>query len=98
MPAYVIANLDVTDPEAFAAYVAAAPATVEAHGGEYLARGGASELWEGDLSVKRVILVRFPSVEAARSWYHSDEYAQLRELRMRAAQGPLIITAGVDEP
>ena len=98
MPAYVIANFDVSDPEAFAAYVAAAPGTVRAHGGEYLARGGDSESWEGDLTVKRVVVLRFPSLEAARRWYDSREYAHLRELRRRAAHGPLIVTEGLTDP
>ncbi len=97
MSGYIIANLEVTDPEGFAGYAGKAPATIAAHGGEYLARGGAAELMEGDLPVGRVVVIRFPSVEAARTWYHSPEYQALREIRLRAARGPLIITAGLDE-
>jgi uncharacterized protein (DUF1330 family) len=96
MAAYVIANFHVTDPEAFAAYAAAAPATVEAHGGAYLARGGETELWEGEASLGRVVILRFPNVEAAHTWYNSAEYAQLRDLRLRAAHGPLIVTVGAE--
>ena len=97
MSAYVFANFDVTDTEAFADYVAHAPATVAAHGGEYLARGGTSQAWEGDLPVRRVVILRFSSVEHAQAWYHSPEYRDLRDRRQRAATGPLILTAGLDE-
>jgi uncharacterized protein (DUF1330 family) len=98
MSAYVFANFDVTDTEAFAEYAAHAPATVAAYGGEYLARGGPSESWEGDLPVKRVVVLRFPSVERARAWYGSPGYRELRERRLRSATGPLLVTAGLDEP
>ena len=67
MSGYIIANLEVTDPEGFAGYAGKAPATIAAHGGEYLARGGAAELMEGDLPVGRVVVIRFPSAEVART-------------------------------
>ncbi|WP_432826487.1 DUF1330 domain-containing protein [Dactylosporangium sp. CA-092794] len=98
MSAYVFANFDVADAAAFAEYVAHAPATVAAYGGEYLARGGRSESWEGDLPARRVVILRFPSVERAEAWYGSPEYRRLRERRLRCASGPLLITAGLDEP
>jgi uncharacterized protein (DUF1330 family) len=96
MSAYIIASLEVTDPESFAEYAANVPATIAAHGGEYLARGGASELMEGDVPVDRVVVARFPTVEDARTWYHSDEYTALRKIRLQAAHGPFLITTGVD--
>ncbi len=97
MSAYIVANLEVADREAFARYVAAAPSSVSDYGGEYLARGGAAELLEGELRVGRVVILRFPSTEAALAWYQSPGYTPLREARQRAASGPLLITAGVDE-
>jgi uncharacterized protein (DUF1330 family) len=97
MSAYIIANFEVTDREGFARYVESAPATVAAYGGEYLARGGVTELLEGELLTGRVVVVRFPSTKAAMAWYRSPEYASLREVRLRAARGPLLITAGLDE-
>jgi uncharacterized protein (DUF1330 family) len=97
MSAYVVANLAVADREAFARYVATSPASVAEYGGEYLARGGATELLEGELEVGRVVILRFPSVEAALAWYRSPAYAPLREARQCAASGQLLITAGVDE-
>lgn len=97
MSAYIIVNLEVTDQAGFARYVAHAPATVATYGGVYLARNGSSELLEGDLALGRVVLLRFPSTDAAREWYGSPEYAPLREIRRRSASGPLLITAGLDE-
>jgi uncharacterized protein (DUF1330 family) len=97
MPAFIVANLEVADREAFARYVAAAPASVADYGGEYLARGGATQLLEGELKVGRVVILRFPSAEAALAWYRSPAYAPLQEARRRAASGLLLITAGVDE-
>ena len=97
MPAYIIANLEVTDREGFARYAAGAPAAVAAYGGAYLARGGTAELLEGELELGRIVVLRFPSTEAAMAWYRSPEYEPLRAARLRAARGPLLITAGVDE-
>ena len=97
MSAYIVANLEVADREGFAQYVTAAPVTVADYGGEYLARGGATEMLEGELEAGRVVILRFPSVEAALAWYRSPGYARLRAARQRAASGPLLITAGVDE-
>lgn len=97
MTAYIIANLEVTDRENFARYAQGVPDTVAAYGGEYLARGGAAELMEGELPLGRVVLLRFPSSQAAMAWYRSPEYAPWRHLRLSAARGPLLITAGLDE-
>ena len=97
MSAYIVANLEVVDREAFARYVAAAPASVADYGGEYLARGGVTELLEGEVKVGRVVILRFPTADAAMAWYQSPAYAPLREARQCAASGPLLITAGVDE-
>jgi len=95
---YLIGSFEVTDPELYADYARQAPATVAAHGGEYLARGGATELLEGEPHGKRQVIIRFPSMAAARAWYNSPEYVPLRALRNRAAHGPLLFTVGTDEP
>jgi uncharacterized protein (DUF1330 family) len=97
MPAYMIACLDVTDPAGIADYAAAAPATVASHGGTYLARGGLSELMEGDVPTGRVVVVEFPSMEHARRWYSSPEYLAIRPIREACATGPLLFTEGVPE-
>lgn len=93
--AYVIVDIDVTDPDAYDKYkAAAAPAVVE-FGGTYIVRGGATEVLEGDRVPKRTVILEFPDAAAARGWYHSPEYTAARKLRADAATGSLILVEGV---
>lgn len=85
MPAYVIALLEVTDPAAYERYKAAVPSTIAAAGGRSLARGGESVL-EGTHDRRRVVILEFPSVEAARAWHQSDAYAEARVIRESCAR------------
>ena len=85
MPAYVIALLDVFDPAAYERYKAAAPPTVTAAGGRYLARGGESTL-EGSHDGRRVVILEFPSVDAARAWHQGSAYAEARAIRESCAR------------
>jgi uncharacterized protein (DUF1330 family) len=96
VPAYIIATLEVEDPEGFAEYAARVPAIIEQYGGRYLARGGESELLQGAAVTGRVVLVEFDSVEAARRWYSSPEYSAIRPIRERCAPGSLVLTEGLD--
>ena len=96
MPAYLILDIHVTDPEEYAAYRERAPATLEAYGGRYLVRGGAHEVVEGDWDPERIVVVEFPSVERAHEWYRSAEYAELAEMRQRAAPSKVILVEGVE--
>ena len=95
MPAYVIANVDVRDPEGYEEYRAAVPATIAEHGGRYLARGGTTDVIEGDWEPKRLVIVEFPSVEAARAWVRSESYAPVKAIRHRTAETQLVIVDGV---
>lgn len=92
---YVLAELEVTDPAQFAEYGKQVVATVQAFGGRYLVRGGAAERMEGDHPMRRMVVLEFPSVEQAKAWYNSKEYAPLKDLRIRSATTQLIIVAGV---
>jgi len=93
--AYVIVDIDVTDPVAYDRYkVLAAPAVAQ-FGGSYIVRGGATEVLEGDRVPNRTVLIEFPDVDAARNWYHSPEYTAAREERAGAATGSLILAEGV---
>jgi uncharacterized protein (DUF1330 family) len=85
MPGYVIAMLDVFDPVAYEKYKAAAPPTVAAAGGRYLARGGESAL-EGTHDGRRVVILEFPSVEAARAWHQGGAYTEARRVRASCAR------------
>jgi uncharacterized protein (DUF1330 family) len=96
MRAYVIADVEVLDPEAYVEYTENVPATIAAHGGRFLVRGGAVEALEGDWRPRRFVIVEFPSPEAARDWYESDEYAALAEIRKRHSDGRLVLVEGYE--
>lgn len=95
MPAYVIAQLEVTDPDLFQEYREKVPATIEQHGGRYVVRGGEITPLEETPPKSRMVIIEFASVAAAKGWYESDEYAPLAKMRQRAANGPLLIVDGV---
>jgi uncharacterized protein (DUF1330 family) len=97
VPAYVVSRLTIRDPEAMQRYVSEAPATVRAFGGRYLVRGGAVEALDGRWEDERMVVVEFPSREAALAWFGSEEYRPLRELRMRAAEAVILLADGVEE-
>jgi uncharacterized protein (DUF1330 family) len=94
MPAYVIADVDVTDPAHYAEYRQRVPATVAAYGGRFLARGGAHEVLEGSWQPHRVIVLEFPSLEQARRWYASEEYREPKAMRIAAARTNAILVEG----
>jgi uncharacterized protein (DUF1330 family) len=94
MAAYVIADVHVTDPKAYDEYRKLVPATIEQYGGRFLARGGAFEVKEGSWNPSRVVVLEFPSMEQARKWYHSPEYAPALALRLKAANAKLILVEG----
>jgi uncharacterized protein (DUF1330 family) len=81
MPAYTLVEAHVTDPEAFAAYAKAVPAVIAQYGGRYLLRGAPLETLEGDTSALRYVVHEWPDAEAARRFWHSPEYTELRRLR-----------------
>ena len=87
MPAYLIAEVEVTDPAVFEQYRAGVPATIAAYGGKYLVRGDALEVLEGTWQPKRVILLHFDIMARLKEWYGSKEYVPLLALR-KIAQRP----------
>ena len=95
MAAYVIAQIEVTDPVQFEEYRSQVPATIEAYGGRYVVRGGESETLEGDWQPKRIVVLEFPSRAQAKAWWSSQEYASVKAIRQRAARTELIAIDGV---
>ena len=95
MAAYVLVEVDVTDPTLFQEYAKGVPATIAAHGGKYIVRGGAVETKEGGWAPKRVVVLEFPSMAQARKWYDSPEYKPLLALRLKAANAKLILVEGM---
>lgn len=94
MSAYVIAEVNVTDPKLYDEYRKLVPATVEKYGGRFAVRGGAVEAKEGSWTPARIVVLEFPSMEKARAWYHSPEYAPALALRHKAANAKLILVEG----
>ena len=94
MSAYVLVEMVVNDPDTFEQYKALSTTALAAHGGRYLARGGATELLEGDVPPSRVTLLEFPDADAARAWYHSPEYGAARQARAGAATARFVLVEG----
>ncbi len=95
MAGYMIGNITVTNPEAFAEYGKLVPATVAQYGGKYLVRGGEADVAEGSYSPVRIVVLEFESIEQAKKWYNSPEYVPLRDMRMKASTGDLFFVSGV---
>ena len=95
MPAYIIAQINITDPEKYQEYAKAAGPATQKYGGRFLVRGGAHETLEGDWEPLRLVVIEFPTAAAAREWYESDDYAPLRELRRRASDTDILVVEGV---
>src|ERR671930_960078 len=94
MPAYVIFDIHVDDPDAYAPYRERSGATVEAYGGRYLVRGGEHEVVEGEWDVGRVVVIEFPSAERAREWYRSPEYQEIAPVRHSASRAKAVLVEG----
>ncbi len=94
MAAYILADVQITDPEQYAKYRELSSAAFEAHGVEPLARGGATQRLEGR-EPGRIVVLKFASMEAARTFYDSPEYVMARGARERAAVMNMIIVEGV---
>jgi uncharacterized protein (DUF1330 family) len=95
MPAYVIVNITVHDPVRYEEYKRLATPTVSAYGGRYVARGGPVDVREGGWSPARLVLLEFPTVERARAWWDSPEYAAAKALRQSCADTQLVIAEGL---
>ena len=94
MPAYVVGEIEVTDPATYEEYRKQVMAVVTKYGGRFIVRGGRVESLEGDWTPKRFVALEFPSMEQARKWYRSPEYAPLIALRQKASRGKLILVEG----
>jgi len=91
---YVIADIEVTDPDAYEDYRRLSSAAAEKYHGRWLVRGGAIDLLEGDWEPHRLVVVEFEDEEAARRWYSSPEYAEAKAVRLRSAKSSLLLVRG----
>jgi len=95
MPAYVIVDIEVTDPVGYEEYKKLAPPSLAVYGGKYVARGGKTEMLEGDWSPKRLVILEFENAERAKAWLNSPEYRAARQLRHQTAKTNMIVVEGV---
>ena len=93
--AYVLCDIDVTDPDTYEDYKRLSTLAGEKYGARFLVRGGAVENLEGDRTPSRVVLLEFEDEAAAHRWYDSPEYAEAREVRQRAATSSFLLLQGV---
>jgi uncharacterized protein (DUF1330 family) len=95
MPAYVIVEVEVTDPELYDQYRAATPATIAAAGGRFLVRGGDVTVLEGDWQPSRLVVLEFEDLAAAERWYESEAYQAAKKLRGGGARMRMVAVRGI---
>ena len=95
MSAYLIANVRVTDPEQYEQYKKLSTLAMQAHGAEFIVRGGPVEVLEGDWQPDRMVMARFSSVAQAKAFYESAEYALARAARAGAAVMRMVVVEGL---
>ena len=95
MTAYLIADIEVTDPVGYEEYKKLVPAIIAAYGGRYLARGGATDVLEGTWRPRRSAIIEFPSLASVKAFWNSKEYKPLRALRERSAKSNLVVVEGL---
>jgi uncharacterized protein (DUF1330 family) len=93
--AYIIANIDVTNPEQYEEYKRLSTIAMKSHGAEVCIRGGKVDVLEGDWSPQRFVMLKFPSADQARKFYDSAEYAAAKRAREGAAVMRMVLVEGV---
>lgn len=95
MAGYLIARVEVTSPDAYENYKTLAAAAIAKYEGRYLARGGRMETLEGDEESRRLVIVVFPTLAQAKTFYESPEYQEAKVAREGAANGQFVIVDGI---
>jgi uncharacterized protein (DUF1330 family) len=95
MSAYVVVDIEVHDRARYERYKDMAPSSIAAYGGRYLTRGGTTSVLEGDWTPKRFVILEFPTMERARAWWSSPEYAEAKALRQTIATTRMVMTDGL---
>ena len=95
MAVYMIADIEVTDPEAMEEYRRLVPPLVAKFGGKYLVRGGAFEVIEGSWTPARLTMLEFESMERAKAFFDSEEYAPVKQIRLKATNSNVVFVEGV---
>jgi uncharacterized protein (DUF1330 family) len=94
MSAYIIADIQVTDPVAYDDYRPLAAASIARFGGRFIVRGGKVDLLEGEPQPERIVVIEFPDADTARRWYQSEEYQTALKIRQAASSGRVLLVEG----
>ncbi|WP_347156556.1 DUF1330 domain-containing protein [Pontibacter chitinilyticus] len=94
MPAYILVDIHVTDPATYEDYKKLTPPSLVAYQGRFIVRGGQTEPLEGDWQPSRLVVLEFPTVELAKAWWNSPEYAPAKAMRQQAATTNMLLVEG----
>jgi uncharacterized protein (DUF1330 family) len=94
MPAFVIVDITIHDPEQYKQYIQMTPPTIKAYGGRFVVRGGATTILEGNWNPERLVVLEFDSVDRAKAWWDSKEYAPAKALRQSIATTQMLVIEG----
>ena len=94
MPAYIIAEVEVTNPVGYEAYRPLAGASIAQYGGKFIVRGGKAELVEGTKEPARIVVIEFADTAAAKRWYNSPEYQEALKIRLANSTGRVLLVEG----
>lgn len=96
MPAYIVAQVEVRDPARYGEYMKHTPRVIAQYGGRFIVRGGEMATLEGPDGPGRMVIIEFPSLEQAKAFYASPEYAPVKALRAGAGVGRFVVVEGYD--
>jgi uncharacterized protein (DUF1330 family) len=92
--AYIIGQIDVTNPQQYGEYAKQSPDIIAKHGGRFIARAGRTVTLEGPAARSRVVIIEYPSFDAAQAWFNSPEYQKIKKVREGAANAQFIAVEG----
>lgn len=98
MTAFVVVDITVQDAEVYEEYKRLAPPSIAQYGGRYIVRGGQTSVLEGGWTPSRLVILEFPTADAARNWWSSPEYAAAKALRQQCAGADMVLVEGMAAP
>jgi len=96
MPAYIVVEVEIHNPAEYEDYKKLTPGSLKNYQGKFIVRGGMTETLEGDWSPQRFVMIQFPTLELAKAWWASEEYAPAKALRQRTASTKMIVVEGFE--
>jgi uncharacterized protein (DUF1330 family) len=94
MSAYVIVEVSIHNHKEYEEYKKLTPASITAYGGRFVIRGAKTESLEGDWNPERIVVLEFPTIERAKEWFYSTEYAPAKKIRHQTATSKMIVVEG----